>query len=62
MERFYRTFKEQVVHGRIHQTIEEFEAAVATFIRNYNESWILEKLGYLSPYEAQQNWKNAQEV
>ena len=62
VERFHRTFKEQVVHGRIYQTIEEFEAAVSIFIRNYNESWILEKLGYLSPCEARRTWENTQAV
>jgi transposase InsO family protein len=27
-ERFFRTFKEQVVHGRIYQTIDDVRAAV----------------------------------
>jgi len=62
VERFHRTFKEQIVHGRIYQTIEEFEAEVSIFIHSYNESWILEKLGYLSPREARRNWENTQAV
>lgn len=52
VERFHRTFKEQIVHGHVYQNLKEFEKAVAEFIKTYNEQWILEKLGYLSPLEA----------
>ena len=33
IERFFRTFKEQVVHGRIFQTIDDFRDAVRDFVR-----------------------------
>lgn len=57
VERFHRTLKEQVIHGRIYQNIEELRKNVETFIRNYNQSWLLEKLGYVSPAEARAMWE-----
>jgi transposase InsO family protein len=51
-ERFNRTLKEQVVHGRIFQNLEQLRAAVAAFVELYNEHWRIEKLGFLTPTEA----------
>jgi putative transposase len=51
-ERFNRTLKEQVVHGRIFQNLEELRAAVAAFVELYNQHWRIEKLGFLTPTEA----------
>lgn len=50
-ERFFRTLKEQAIYGRIYKNVEEVKQAVDHFIRNYNQSWRLERLGYLSPAE-----------
>ena len=52
IERFHRTLKEQIVHGRVYHSLEDFRRAVEDFIQRYNESWLLEKLGYHSPLEA----------
>jgi transposase InsO family protein len=52
VERFNRTVKEQVVHGRIFKNLEEVREFIGQFIEKYNQHWILEKLGYLSPIEA----------
>ena len=49
VERFFRTLREQVLHGRTYRTLEEVRRAVAAFVEVYNESWLLEKLGYKSP-------------
>lgn len=57
IERFHRTLKEQVIHGRIYRNIEELRSCVNTFIRKYNQSWLLEKLGYMSPAEARASWE-----
>ena len=62
VERFHRTFKEQIVHGRIYETIEDLESVATKFIHDYNKNWILEKLGYLSPSEARKSWDNAQAI
>lgn len=52
IERFHRTFKEQIVHGRQYHSVEDFRREVSAFILKYNEHWILEKLNYHSPSEA----------
>jgi transposase InsO family protein len=51
-ERFNRTLKEQVIHGRIFRTLDELRAAVAAFVERYNAHWRVEKLGFLTPIEA----------
>ena len=51
-ERFNRTLKEQVVHGRFFKNVEEVRAAVNAFKDLYNRHWRLEKLGFTSPLEA----------
>ena len=53
-ERFNRTLKEQAIHGRIFRNVEQVRAAVTAFKDRYNRHWRLEKLGFMSPYEARQ--------
>jgi transposase InsO family protein len=55
-ERFNRTLKEQVIHGRTYRNVEEFRAAVTDFVHTYNHHWRLEKLGFLTPVEARQQY------
>jgi len=43
--RFNRTLKEQVIHGRIFNNIEEVREAVRNFVEVYNEHWRVEKNG-----------------
>lgn len=52
IERFHRTFKEQIIHGRQYHNLEDLRRAVSIFIAKYNEYWLLEKLNYCSPLEA----------
>jgi putative transposase len=52
MERFNRTLQEQVFDVNNFETIEEARAAIATFIEDYNQFWLIERLGYRSPREA----------
>jgi len=49
--------KEQIIHGHIYETIGDLQAAIKTFIEEYNQRWLLEKLGYLSPREARSAWE-----
>ena len=49
VERFFRTLKKQIVHGRVYETIEDVREAVRAFIARYNAEWLVEKNGYLSP-------------
>jgi transposase InsO family protein len=49
VERFFRTLKEQVVHGRVFETIEDVREAVRACIARSNAAWPVEKNGTLSP-------------
>lgn len=51
-ERFNRTLKEQVVHGRVLQNLEALRGAVAAFFELYNAHWRIEKIGFRTPTEA----------
>ena len=51
-ERFFRTLKEQAIHGRVFQTIDDVRNAVRDFAARYNAEWLIEKNGYLSPLDA----------
>jgi putative transposase len=53
-ERFNRTLKEQVFHGRIFKNLAEVRVAVAEFKERYNCHWRLEKMGFMSPREVRQ--------
>jgi len=56
IERLFRTLKEQLVHGRIFQTIDEVRDAVRAFAVRYNAEWLIEKNGYRSPLGARAAW------
>jgi len=51
IERLFRTMKEQIVHGRVFQPIDELRDAVRDFVARYNAEWLVEKNGYLSPLD-----------
>jgi len=59
IERFFRTLKEQIVHGRIYQTIDDVRHAVRTFVTRYNAEWLIEKNGLRSPNDARIAWNSA---
>jgi len=56
IERFFRTLKEQIVHGRIYQTIDEVRDAVRDFVARYNTDWLIEKNGLRSPNDTRAAW------
>jgi putative transposase len=56
IERLFRTLKEQVVHGRIFQTIGEVRDAVRAFVARYNAEWLVEKNGHRSPDATRAAW------
>jgi transposase InsO family protein len=58
-ERFFRTFKEQVVYGRIYQTIDDVRTAVRVFFKCYNAEWLIEKNGLRSPHHTRIAWEKA---
>jgi putative transposase len=55
-ERFIRTLKEQVIYGRVFQNLEEVRTAVRRFVDTYNRAWLVEKKGFLSPWQAKAQW------
>jgi transposase InsO family protein len=56
IERLFRTLKEQIVHGRIFQTIDEVRDAVRAFVARYNAEWLIEKNGHRSPDAMRAAW------
>ncbi len=60
-ERFFRTFKEQIVHGRIYRDVEDLRAAAVAFVRLYNHQWLVEKNGFKSPTERRSAWLASQQ-
>jgi putative transposase len=56
IERLFRTLKEQAIHGRVFQTIDEVRNAVRAFTACYNAEWLVEKNGYRSPLDARAAW------
>jgi putative transposase len=59
IKRFFRTLKEQIVHGRIYQTINEVRDAVRHFVAHYNAEWLIEKNRLRSPSDATAAWCQA---
>lgn len=59
IERLFRTLKEQIVHGRIFQTIDEVRDVVRSFVARYNAEWLIEKNGHRSPNDARTAWNQA---
>jgi putative transposase len=57
IERLFRTLKEQIVHGRTFQTIEDVRDAVRAFVVRYNTEWLIEKNGYRSPADMRAAWQ-----
>ncbi|MEX3582999.1 MAG: hypothetical protein VB137_11045 [Burkholderia sp.] len=46
--------KEQAIHGRLFNNVEEVRAAAVAFKDRYNREWRLEKLGFKTPLEDRQ--------
>jgi transposase InsO family protein len=56
IERLFRTLKEQAIHGRIFQTIDDVRGAVRAFVTRYNAEWLIEKNGHRSPDATRAAW------
>ncbi len=54
VERFIRTLKEQLLWVRTFQNVDELRQALAEFRERYNQRWIVQRLGYLTPAQARQ--------
>ncbi len=51
-EGFIRTIKEQVIHGRVFQNLEEVRTAIRRFVDTYNRKRLVGKNGFKSPWQA----------
>jgi putative transposase len=56
VERFIRTLKEQLLWVRVFQNVEELRCALAEFRERYNQHWIVQRLDYLTPAQARQQF------
>jgi putative transposase len=54
VERIIRTLKEQLLWVKVFQNVEELRCALAEFRERYNQRWIVQRLGYLTPAQARQ--------
>ena len=54
-ERFIRTLKENLLWVRTFETVEQLRKALLEFRKNYNEKWIIQRLGYQTPSQARKN-------
>src|SRR3954452_22064083 len=50
-ERFIRTLKENLLWVRTFETVEELRQALLAFREIYNDTWLVERHGFLSPAE-----------
>ena len=62
VERFIRTLKENLLWVRTFETVEDLRQALPEFKRQYNEQWILERLGYRTPDQARKDACPAVEI
>ena len=53
-ERFMRTLKEECIHLHDFETLEEAREVIGAFIERYNNGWLLQRHGYLTPARARQ--------
>jgi putative transposase len=53
-ERFIRTLEENLLCVRHFETIEELRQALLAFRETYNETWLIERHGYLTPSQFRQ--------
>jgi len=61
-ERFIRTLKENLLWVRTFETVEDLRLALLEFKRQYNELWIVERLGYRTPAQARKDACSSAEV
>ena len=61
-ERIIRTLKEQLLWTRSFDTVEDLRIALHEWRRLYNEHWLIEKNGFLTPNQARSAFLSANEV
>jgi len=51
-ERWMRTLKEECIYLHDFESLEHAREVIGAFVRRYNEEWLLERHGYMTPTEA----------
>jgi hypothetical protein len=54
-ERFIRTLKEQLLWVQTFDTIEELRLELLAFKKRYNNQWLVQKHGHITPAQARKN-------
>lgn len=54
-ERFIRTLKENLLWIQTFETVEELRQAVLKFRQDYNDKWMIQRLGHQTPAQARRN-------
>lgn len=62
IERWHRTLKEQLLWTRTWRNLAEVRQAVREFVVLYNQRWLIERHGFLSPVEFKKRFANRKEV
>ena len=57
IERFHRTLEEEVFSLHHFKTLEEANEAIRKFVDNYNQQWLIYRLGYKSPLEYRKEYE-----
>ena len=53
-ERFIRTLKEECIYLHDFETLEEAREVIGAFIERYNNGWLLQRHGYMTPARARE--------
>ena len=53
-ERFIRTLKEECIYLHDFETLKEARAVIGAFIKRYNNGWLLQRHGYMTPTGARE--------
>lgn len=53
-ERFMRTLKEECIHLHDFDTLEEAREVIGAFVERYNNGWLLQRHGYMTPARARE--------
>ena len=53
-EHFIRTLKEECIYLHNFETLEEARAVIGVFIERYNNSWLFQRHGYMTPARARE--------
>ena len=51
-ERFIRTLKEECIYLHHFETVEEAREVIGAFVERYNNGWLLQRHGYMTPARA----------